>query len=275
MSTLCERVNTYEVLEHIMGIRGLHPHRLSTIRDMRFKLAQHVSNNNLLAEGVVLDIGCGSGAGTCELATQLSNGQRVIGLDINSQALDSARKMYGALPNLNFYHGDINAFLQDNPGIKIAGVICISVTMFIQNLGSFYKNIYHSLMDAGMFIDAPFMFRDSNFLVPDDFCSRTYGVCGCNMQMFKLPELNKLLNDAGFSKTDCVEHDFDLMKLKILFKDYPAKYLLGNFFRNVMSPPSYLGSITSRYLARRTLSIFLFFLRNRNKYASGEISAIK
>ena len=57
MSILCERINTYEVLEHVMGIRGLHPHRLSTIRDMRFKLAQHVSNNSLLAEGVVLDIG--------------------------------------------------------------------------------------------------------------------------------------------------------------------------------------------------------------------------
>ena len=50
-----------------MGIRGLHPHRLSTIRDMRFKLAQHVSNNSLLAEGVVLDIGCGSGHSEIQL----------------------------------------------------------------------------------------------------------------------------------------------------------------------------------------------------------------
>lgn len=102
MSKACELVNTYEVLEHVMGIKGLHPHRLSTIRDMRVKLVRHVTNNEQLSGGVVLDIGCGSGAGTSELAAMLADGREVIGLDINQHAIETASKQYAAIPNLRF-----------------------------------------------------------------------------------------------------------------------------------------------------------------------------
>jgi hypothetical protein len=65
------------------------------------------------------------------------------------------------------------------------------------------------------------------------------------------------------------------MKLKVLFDDYPAHYLVGNFFKNVMSPPAHFGVITSRYLFSRTLKIFIFFFKNRHRYASGEFVAVK
>ena len=52
MPASCELLNTYEVLEHVMGIKGLHPHRRGTIRDMRLKLARHVNNAVSLA-GIV------------------------------------------------------------------------------------------------------------------------------------------------------------------------------------------------------------------------------
>jgi len=275
MPASCELVNTYEVLEHVMGIKGLHPHRRNTIRDMRLKLVRHVNNAVSLADGVVLDIGCGSGAGASELAEMFTNGQRVIGLDINGSAIVNARRLYGALPNLSFYHGDVKALLADNPDLKISAAICVSVSMFIHDLGEFYKHTYHSLLEGGMFIDAPFMFRSLDEPLSDDFRSRTYAVCGCNMKMFQLHHLKATFQKAGFSHVDCVEHDFDLMKLPVLFEDYPARLLAGNFFKNIMSPPAHFGKISSRYLFIRTVKIFLFFLKNRHRYAGGEFVAVK
>ena len=48
----CELVNTYEILEHVMGISGLHPHSLTTIDMLHKKLADHTVGK----EGVVVDM---------------------------------------------------------------------------------------------------------------------------------------------------------------------------------------------------------------------------
>ena len=273
MSSSCELVNTYEVLEHVMGIKGLHPHRLDTIRDMMRRLAQHVSNNAvLLAEGIVLDIGCGSGAGTRELAAMFGTKQQIIGIDINLQAIEHARTQYNDMPNLQFHHGDIKSFLSAQPNLKISAAICISVSMFIHDVSQFYRDIFYALMEGGIFIDAPFMFREAE---SEKFHHRTYSVCGCNMNMFQINQLQLILSDAGFENMNCIEHNFDLMKLPILFHDYPARFLMGNFLKNIISPPEYFGKITSTYLLIRTLRIFLFFLKNKHRYAGGELVAMK
>lgn len=275
MSSSCEVVNTYEVLEHVMGISGLHPHRLAAIRQMRLKLVDHVSSTAELSDGVVLDIGCGSGAGTHELAMMFKGGQRVIGIDINSHAIETAKRLYGSQSNLSFYHGDLKGLLRDHPGFQMSSAICISVSMFINDVNEFYQHVYHSLLDGGLFIDAPFMFRDAELAKSADFHRRTYAVCGCNMTMQQLPQLESILYDAGFTQVDSLEHDFDLMKLPVLFGDYPARYLIGNFFRNTFSPPAHFGGISSRYLFKRTLKIFLFFLKHRRRYSAGEFGAVK
>lgn len=275
MTTRCEIVNTYEILEHVMGISGLHPHRLDTVRNMRLKLSQHLNAATFDADCVVVDIGCGSGVGTFELARMLNSNQRVIGLDINQHAIATAQQTYVAQTNLSFYYGDLGSLLVTYPNLKISAAICISVSMFIQDVAGFYQHIYQALTEGGIFIDAPFMFRDTKKSAAERFQQKTYAVCGCNMRMFHASQVKAVLQDAGFSTVNCIEHDFDLMKLPILFGDYPARYLLGNFFRNVMSPPKHFGNISSRYLFRRTLKIFVFFLKHRQKYAAGEFGAVK
>lgn len=275
MSTYCETVNTYEVLEHVMGISGLHPHRLDTVRKMREKIVTHVSNTSLLSEGVILDIGCGSGAGTYELAKLFQDGQRVIGIDINIRAIETAKKLYNAQSNLSFYHGDLKGLLEEHPDFRMSAAICISVSMFIQDISEFYQHVYHSLTEGGLFIDAPFLFRDIKISNFDKFKQSTYAVCGCNMTMQKLPQLEATFLNAGFSNIVSLEHDFDLMKLPVLFSDYPGLYLIHNFFKNVISPPAHFGAISSRYLLTRTLKIFIFFLSNRYKYSAGEFMAVK
>lgn len=275
MTNSCDTVNTYEVLEHVMGITGLHPHRLDTIRNMREKLVKHVSDVAVLSEGVILDIGCGSGAGTAELAKMFSAGQRVIGIDINARAIESAKKQYSSQANLSFYHGDLKGLLERHPDFKMSAAICISVSMFINDVYEFYRHVYHSLAEGGLFIDAPFLFREMKNSTSEKFQRNTYAVCGCNMTMQQMHQLRSTFMNAGFSNIDCWEHDFDLMKLSVLFSDYSALYLLRNFVKNVISPPAHFGTVSSRYLLHRTLKIFIFFLRNRNKYAAGEFLAVK
>ena len=275
MTARCEIVNTYQVLEHVMGISGLHPHRLSTVRKMREKLVMHVTHNHMLGGGFVLDIGCGSGAGAWELAGMFGNGQRVIGIDIDKTAIEKARQLYSNQSNLSFFHGDLPTLIEKLPEIDITSAICISVSMFIQDVGQFYKHMHAVLHDGGMFIDAPFMFGSQTRSLPEKLRYRTYSVCGCNMKMFQSHQLKLAIRDAGFEQVDCVEHDFDLMKLKVLFADYKLSYLMRNFVRNVISPPAHFGKISSLYLLVRTLKIFYFFLANRRKYSSGELVAVK
>jgi SAM-dependent methyltransferase len=275
MGSRCELVNTYEVLEHVMGISGLHPHRLDAIRAMREKLVNHVMNHAPLKEGVVLDIGCGSGVGTRELATMVTNGQRVIGVDINGHAIENAKRLHADRENLSFYHGDLRSLLAGNPDLKISAAICVSVSMFISDVGDFYSGVYSALLDGGIFIDAPFMFRNEDGQDSEEFKIRTYAVCGCNMKMFHHHQLKDKLHEAGFSNIECIEHDFDLMKFPVLFSDYRPRYLFGNFFKNVVSPPAHFSGITSRYIFSRTLEIFMFFLKHRQRYAGGEFVTVK
>jgi ubiquinone/menaquinone biosynthesis C-methylase UbiE len=275
MTATCERINTYEVLEHVMGINGLHPHRLRAIRNMRRRLVHHVSSDAELSEGIVLDIGCGSGDGTYELASMFKAGQRVIGIDINGHAINTAKMKYAAQTNLSFYHGDLKGLLIDNPGLRISSAISISVSMFLNDIEEFYTHIYQSLTKGGIFIDAPFTFREIKQKKQEQFHRRTYAVCGCNMTMKKLTQLKLICHEAGFNNVESVEHDFDLMKIPILFDDYSAFYLFKNFVKNTLVPPAHFGSITSYYLFKRTLKIFMFFLINRQKYSAGELIAIK
>jgi len=83
----CELVNTYEALEHIMGINGLHPHSLSTIEQLHNKIINHSKNK----KGIIVDIGCGSAHGTYRLSQLLPEEVSIIGIDINRTAIDKAR----------------------------------------------------------------------------------------------------------------------------------------------------------------------------------------
>ena len=231
MSNNCELINTYQVLEHIMGISGLHPHRLDAVQSMRAKLVQHIEYHNLSSEAIVLEIGCGSGAGTRELAEMLGDKYHIIGIDIDTKAIEKAKSQFAYHQNISFFKGDLGDFLTVNPELKISAVISISVSMFIHDVGEFYKNVYQALQEGGIFIDAPFMFSNHAQGISDELRNRTYAVCGCNMKMFRSQPLQQALIHAGFSHISSIEHDFDLMKFHILFRDYSALYLLKNLDR--------------------------------------------
>jgi len=267
----CELVNTYEALEHIMGINGLHPHSLSTIEQLHNKLINHTKNKN----GIILDIGCGSAYGTYNLSQLLPVDVSIIGIDINKTAIDKARKLFKKHKNISFFLGSLEEFYESHKQHRIIGIISISVSMFIYNTRSFYQTTNKILEEGGIFIDAPFVFKSKNKTLTEHFKNKTYQICGCSMTMHTTSELKSFMDHANFKNIICKENEFELMNLSILFQDYSPAYLFTEFINNVRNPPTPLENNSSWYLFRRTLSIFSFFLRNRNKFGATEIIGIK
>ena len=269
--SVCEMVNTYEALEHIMGINGLHPHSLSTIEQLHNKLIDHIKDK----KGIVLDIGCGSGYGTYNLSQLLPEGISIIGIDINNAAIEKARILYKKQKNMSFYPGSVEEFYQTHKHQEIVGIISISVSMFTYNTCSFYQTANKILEEGGIFIDAPFVFKSASKMLTEQFKTRTYQVCGCSMNMHTTYELNNFMNQANFKNVVCTENEFELMNLSILFQDYSPAYLFTKFINNVLNPPAPLDNNSSWYLFRRTLSIFSFFLRYRSRFGATEIIGVK
>ena len=268
----CELVNTYEILEHIMGMDGLHPHSLTTINMLHNKLADHTAGK----KGVIVDIGCGSAHGTHQLSQLLSDDVSIIGVDVNPEAISKARANYSDQSNMDFYLGSLEQFGRENPDLNVVGIISVSVSMFMPNTKSFYKTVYDMLADGGMFVDAPFVFKGKNTTaVCETFRKKTYSICGCNMKMNTTNELHEFMQENDFKKVETKENEFELMNMGILFHDYSAVKLISNFIKNVFTPPSLLAANSSSYLFGRTLGIFSFFMKNRNKYGASEVVGIK
>jgi len=267
----CELINTYEALEHIMGINGLHPHSLSTIEQLHKSIIDHTINK----KGVILDIGCGSAYGTYHLSQLLPEEVSIIGIDINKTAIDKARKLFEKQNNISFFPGSLEEFYEIHKQHNIIGIISISVSMFIYNTRSFYQTANNILEEGGMFIDAPFVFKSKKEELTERFKNKTYQVCGCSMTMHTTSELKSFMNHANFKYIICKENEFELMNLTILFRDYSPAYLFTKFIKNICKPPTPLENNSSWYLLRRTLSIFSFFMRHRNKYGATEIIGIK
>jgi SAM-dependent methyltransferase len=69
----------------------------------------------LLRPGMsVLDVGCGTGAITADIARAVGPHGRVLGLDRDDSLLAVARQEYSTIPNLTFVTGEILTFAQDD-----------------------------------------------------------------------------------------------------------------------------------------------------------------
>mgnify|MGYP001253474574 FL=1 len=103
---------------------------------------------NLKVDSNVLDVGCGCGATTLEIAKKVSNGI-VTGLDISVPMLDQAKSQSSiqGISNVDFRVFDVQVDQLDNE--EYDNVYSRFGVMFFENPYEAFKNIYTSLKNGG------------------------------------------------------------------------------------------------------------------------------
>lgn len=106
-----------------------------------------ITKLNLHGNEYILDIGCGDGKVTAEIALQLSNGS-VTGIDNSSSMIDLARTNFprSQYPNLSFEIGDARTFLFNS---QFDLIFSNAVLHWVIDHRPVLKNIYHCLKPGG------------------------------------------------------------------------------------------------------------------------------
>ena len=272
----CPLVNAYDLLEHGFGITGLHPHARAAMRALRQRLAERAQALVPAApDGVIVDLGCGSGAGTLELAEFAR--VPVVGVDVSADAIARARRRTeGTAPSrVRFFKGSFEAFVAAHPGTPILGVFSSATTMFVPDLPALYRAIARSLTPGGVFLDAPMVLVDDAEGDLAALRDATSAVCGCAMRIETLGRLRGQVEDAGLEVVECASLRFDLMYPSVLLREYAATDLLAVFVRQLLRPDGGLGGVSRTELLARTFEVLRFFGGHRTRLAGGVLEATR
>lgn len=105
------------------------PQGANKVLDRRNIENSYSSLLGLLKDGLsVLDVGCGSGAITADIAQRASG--KVVGIDFSEHLIELAKKNYAHLPNLSFEVADINDYVSDE---KFDLVIAARTLQWVNN----------------------------------------------------------------------------------------------------------------------------------------------
>ena len=97
-------------------IRAEMPQGSNKVLDRRNLENSYSSLIRLLTEGMsVLDVGCGSGSITADVAQRVGVNGRVVGIDFSEHLIELARKNYSSIANLSFEVANINDYKVDEP----------------------------------------------------------------------------------------------------------------------------------------------------------------
>ncbi len=186
----------------------------------------------------ILDLGCGTGGFTRSLAER---GFAMTGMDGSEQMLHHAREN---VPSADFILADARNFdLSPSFHAVISTFEALNHVMSIAELGEVFRNVYHALIEGGVFVfdlnreEAFSVFWPKPFvLVEEDHVIVTQGnydsgskIASCHLTMFRLHErwersdltLSQKCHDAGQ-----VEHALEQAGFKQL-NLYDARQDLG------------------------------------------------
>jgi len=96
-------------------------------------------------EETVLDVGCGDGRLTAEIAKRVPNG-KVLGIDLSANMIQEAQKTFGNIPNLSFECIDVTKFDAKN---KFDLSVSFSTFHWIEKQLDALKSIYIALKPGG------------------------------------------------------------------------------------------------------------------------------
>jgi len=164
----------------------------------------------------VIDIGCGTGATTVELAGRVSPGGEVLGVDIAAPMLDGARARVASLAvnNVTFLHADVQ--VHDLGGAEFDAAYSRFGVMFFADPVAAFTNVRRALRPDGRLSFASWqsVFDNEWMLIPG---AAIASVTGMPPQLpgpgspgpFSLADADhvaSLLKAAGFQHVDIVAH---------------------------------------------------------------------
>ncbi len=106
---------------------------------------QQIEKLDLRGDEQVLDIGCGDGRLTAEIAKRVPKGS-VLGVDVSANMIDEAQKTFSHIKNLAFVCSDATAFSADK---KFDVVVSFAAFHWIKDQRSVLQNIFQTLKPGG------------------------------------------------------------------------------------------------------------------------------
>jgi SAM-dependent methyltransferase len=165
----------------------------------------------------VVDLGCGTGQTTLDLARRVAPGGRAVGVDITAALLDRARDhaVAAGLTNIEFHHADVQS--SDLGSARFDGAFSRFGVMFFADPVAAFTNVRGSLKPGGVLSFACWQPLTSNdwMLVP---AQAAVSVVGTPPEMpapdapgpFSLSDqvrVRTILASAGFRNIDIKAHD--------------------------------------------------------------------
>jgi ubiquinone/menaquinone biosynthesis C-methylase UbiE len=121
------------------------PQGANKVLDRRNIENSYSSLLELLKDGLsVLDMGCGSGAITADIAQRTSG--KVVGIDFSEHLIELAQQNYAHLPNLSFEVADINDYVSSE---KFDLVIAARTLQWVNNPAEVVKKLLGLLKKGG------------------------------------------------------------------------------------------------------------------------------
>ena len=79
------------------------------------------------------------------------------------------------------------------------------------------------------------------------------------MTMKTTEQLQKVVTESGFDQIKAQTHNFELMNMNKLFKDYPFRSLISNFTKNVITPTFRFGWAIVLVFTQENAQYFFIF----------------
>lgn len=121
------------------------PQGANKVLDRRNIENSYSSLLGLLKDGIsVLDVGCGSGAITADIAQRTS--EKVVGIDLSEHLIELAQKNYAHISNLSFEVANINDYISDE---KFDLVIAARTLQWVNNPAEIVQKMVGLLKKGG------------------------------------------------------------------------------------------------------------------------------
>lgn len=96
-----------------------------------------------IAEGIVVDLGCGTGMDAINMADMLGNAVHVVGIDYDPAMMEQTKTMVGARENVSFVQGDAHQLsFEDN---TVSGIRMERVVQHLSRSEVMYQEVYRVL----------------------------------------------------------------------------------------------------------------------------------